>query len=61
VSSFAIPRGASTANGNGAVGDPVEEEDNSPEHNLWKILGKKGMAVIKHGTSHVLSYCRMQR
>ena len=51
VSSFAIPRGVSTAIGAGAVGDPEEEEDNSPEHNLWKILGKKGMAVIKHGTS----------
>ncbi len=55
MSSFAIPRGASTANGaSRALGEPEEEEDNSPEHNLWKILGKRGLSVIKHGTPHVI-------
>lgn len=26
-----------------------EEIDDSPEHILWTVLGKKGMVVIKHG------------
>lgn len=57
VSSFAIPRGISTVIGTAAVGEGIEEEeDNSPEHTLWKVLGKKGMAVIKHGANHILAY-----
>ncbi len=39
-----------TASGSvGANGIAGGDVDDSPEHQLWTVLGKKGMVLIKHG------------
>lgn len=43
-----VSKSASGA-GQGVSGVNGEDVDNSPEHVLWTVLGKKGMVVIKHG------------
>lgn len=45
------------APGGAGIGADGEEIDNSPEHILWTVLGKKGMVVIKHGKSPLHKRC----
>jgi hypothetical protein len=45
---LSLPGTASGSVGaNGIAGGDVG--DDSPEHQLWTVLGKKGMVLIKHG------------